>query len=107
VFESRWGQEFSILHVVHMDSGANPASYPMGTEGSSPGGTAAVSKAPAFGVLVSSDRTGDMYATTVSSCEIFSRGDRDGERTSGVMDYMITLTRRTVCFWCLVSGTLC
>jgi hypothetical protein len=36
-FESRWGQEFSLLHVVQTGSGAHPASYPMGTGGSFPG----------------------------------------------------------------------
>jgi hypothetical protein len=29
-FESRYGQEFSLLHVVQTGSGAQPASYPMG-----------------------------------------------------------------------------
>jgi hypothetical protein len=33
-FEFRWGQEFSLLHVVQTGSGAHPASYPMGTGGS-------------------------------------------------------------------------
>jgi hypothetical protein len=28
---------FSVLHSVHTGSGADPASYPMGTGGSSPG----------------------------------------------------------------------
>jgi hypothetical protein len=37
-FEYRWGQEFSLLHVVQTDSGAHPASYPTGTVGSLPGG---------------------------------------------------------------------
>jgi hypothetical protein len=32
--ESRWGQEFSLLHSVQIGSWANPASYPMGTGGS-------------------------------------------------------------------------
>jgi hypothetical protein len=32
-FESRWGQEFSLLHVVQTDSGAHPVSYPMSTWG--------------------------------------------------------------------------
>jgi hypothetical protein len=35
------GQEFSLLHVVQTGSEANPASYPMGTGGSFPGGKAA------------------------------------------------------------------
>jgi hypothetical protein len=35
------GQEFSLLHVVHPDCGAHPASYPMGTGGSFPGSKAA------------------------------------------------------------------
>jgi hypothetical protein len=30
-FESRYGQEFSLLHFVRTSSGAHPASYPMGT----------------------------------------------------------------------------
>jgi hypothetical protein len=30
-FESQWGQEFSLLHVVQTGSGAHPASYRMGT----------------------------------------------------------------------------
>jgi hypothetical protein len=32
-FESRWGQEFSLLHVVQTGSGDHPASYTMGTGG--------------------------------------------------------------------------
>jgi hypothetical protein len=36
-FESRWGQEFSLLHVVQTTSGAHPVSYPIGKGGSSPG----------------------------------------------------------------------
>jgi hypothetical protein len=40
-FESRQGQEFSLLHVVQAGSGAHPTSYPMGTRGSFPGGKAA------------------------------------------------------------------
>jgi hypothetical protein len=36
VFESRWCQEFSLLHVVHTGSGAHPASYKMGTGASFP-----------------------------------------------------------------------
>jgi hypothetical protein len=40
-FESRWGQEFSLLHVVHTGSGVQPTSYPMGIGGSFPGGKAA------------------------------------------------------------------
>jgi hypothetical protein len=35
------GQEFPLLYVVQTGSGAHPASYPMGTEGSFPGGKAA------------------------------------------------------------------
>jgi hypothetical protein len=38
-FKSRWGQDFS-LHIVHTSSGADPASYPMGTRGSFAGGEA-------------------------------------------------------------------
>jgi hypothetical protein len=34
-------QEFSLLHVVQTGSGAHPASYPMSTVGSFPGGKAA------------------------------------------------------------------
>jgi hypothetical protein len=40
-FEFPWGQEFSLLHVVQTGSGVHPASYPMGTGGSLPGGKAA------------------------------------------------------------------
>jgi hypothetical protein len=35
------GSEFSLLHVVQTGSGAHPASYPMGTGSSFPGGKAA------------------------------------------------------------------
>jgi hypothetical protein len=40
-FESWYGQEFSVLHVVHNGFGAHPASYPVGTGGCVPGGKAA------------------------------------------------------------------
>jgi hypothetical protein len=40
-FESRYGQEFSLLHVVQIGSGAHSASYPMDTEDLFPGGKAA------------------------------------------------------------------
>jgi hypothetical protein len=33
-FESRQGQEFSLLHVVQIGSGDHPASYPIGTRSS-------------------------------------------------------------------------
>jgi hypothetical protein len=33
-FESRWGQEFSLLQVVQTGSGVHSTSYPMGTGGS-------------------------------------------------------------------------
>jgi hypothetical protein len=36
-FESKWGQEFSLLHVVQTGSGAHPASHPMSTSYLSPG----------------------------------------------------------------------
>jgi hypothetical protein len=36
-FESREGQEFSLLHIVQTGSGVNPTSYTMGTVGSFPG----------------------------------------------------------------------
>jgi hypothetical protein len=36
-FESRSGQEISLLHVVQNASRAHPASYPVGTGGSFPG----------------------------------------------------------------------
>jgi hypothetical protein len=36
-FKSRWGQEFSLLHVVQIGSGVHPAFYPMGTGAHSPG----------------------------------------------------------------------
>jgi hypothetical protein len=35
------GSEFSLLHIVQTDSGAYPASHPMGTEDSFTGGKAA------------------------------------------------------------------
>jgi hypothetical protein len=35
-FESRWGQEISLLHVLQIDSGTHPASYPVGTGSSFP-----------------------------------------------------------------------
>jgi hypothetical protein len=35
------GQEFSLLHVIQIGSGAHPASYPMGIGSSFPGGKAA------------------------------------------------------------------
>jgi hypothetical protein len=34
------GSEFSLIHIVQTGSGAHPASYPMGTGGSFPGGKA-------------------------------------------------------------------
>jgi hypothetical protein len=37
-FEPRWGQEFSLLHVVETGTGVHPASYPVGTGNSFPGG---------------------------------------------------------------------
>jgi hypothetical protein len=40
-FESRWGQEFSLLRVVQTGSGVYSTSYPMCTGGSFPGGKAA------------------------------------------------------------------
>jgi hypothetical protein len=40
-FESQYGQEFSLLHIVQTRSGAHPASCPMGTGGSFPGCKAA------------------------------------------------------------------
>jgi hypothetical protein len=40
-FESRYGQEFSLLHVVQTGYGVHPASYPMGTRGSFSGGKTA------------------------------------------------------------------
>jgi hypothetical protein len=36
-FESRQGDEFSLLHIVHTGSGVHPTSYKMGTGGSFPG----------------------------------------------------------------------
>jgi hypothetical protein len=33
-FESRWGQEFSLLHVIQTGSGVHPTFYPLGTWGS-------------------------------------------------------------------------
>jgi hypothetical protein len=40
-FKCLYGQEYSLLHVVQIGSGAHPASYPMGTGNSFPGGKAA------------------------------------------------------------------
>jgi hypothetical protein len=40
-FESRWGQELSLLYVVQTGSGVHPASYLMGIGGSFTGGKAA------------------------------------------------------------------
>jgi hypothetical protein len=40
-FESRYGQEFSLLQIIQTSSGVHPTSYPMGTGGSFPGGKAA------------------------------------------------------------------
>jgi hypothetical protein len=40
-FESQYGQEFSLLHIVQTGSGVNSPSYSMGTEGSFHGGKAA------------------------------------------------------------------
>jgi hypothetical protein len=40
-FESRWGQEFSLLQIIQTGSEVPPTSYPMGTGGSFPGGKAA------------------------------------------------------------------
>jgi hypothetical protein len=39
-FESWWGQEFSLLHVVQTISEVHSTSYPMGTGSSFPGGKA-------------------------------------------------------------------
>jgi hypothetical protein len=36
-FESRWGKEFSLFHVVQTGSGVHPTSYSMCTGGSFPG----------------------------------------------------------------------
>jgi hypothetical protein len=36
-FESRWGHDFSLLHVVRTGFGAHPAAYPMGIGGCFPG----------------------------------------------------------------------
>jgi hypothetical protein len=41
VFESQWGQEFSLPQVVQTGSGVHPTSYPTGTGGSFSGGKAA------------------------------------------------------------------
>jgi hypothetical protein len=40
-FESRQGQELSLLHIVKTGFGANPTSRLMGTAGSFPGGKTA------------------------------------------------------------------
>jgi hypothetical protein len=39
-FESREGQEFSLLQIVQTGSEVHPTYYPMGTGGSFPGGKA-------------------------------------------------------------------
>jgi hypothetical protein len=39
-FESRYSQDFCLLHVVQTGSGVHPASYPVGTVGCFPGGKA-------------------------------------------------------------------
>jgi hypothetical protein len=39
-FESRWGQEFSLLYVVQTGSESHQSSYPVGTGGPFPGGKA-------------------------------------------------------------------
>jgi hypothetical protein len=36
-YESRWWQEFSLLHSIQTGSGAHPASYPISTGDLSPG----------------------------------------------------------------------
>jgi hypothetical protein len=40
-FESRWGQEFSLLQLIQTGPEVHPTSSPMGTGGSFPGGKAA------------------------------------------------------------------
>jgi hypothetical protein len=40
-FESRYGQEFSPLHIFQTGSAAHPASYPVDTGGFFPGDKAA------------------------------------------------------------------
>jgi hypothetical protein len=40
-FESRYGQEFSLLHFVHTGSGVHTTFHPMGSGDSFPGGKAA------------------------------------------------------------------
>jgi hypothetical protein len=40
-FNSQWGQEFPLLHVVQTESGTHPASYKMGAPGSFPRGKTA------------------------------------------------------------------
>jgi hypothetical protein len=37
-YESRWGQEFSLLHLIQIGPRVHPASYPMSNGGFSPGG---------------------------------------------------------------------
>jgi hypothetical protein len=37
-FESRWGQDFSLLRAIRTISEAHPTSYPLDTEGSFSGG---------------------------------------------------------------------
>jgi hypothetical protein len=40
-FESRQGQEFSLLHIIQTGSGVHPTSYPMGTRSFFPGSNVA------------------------------------------------------------------
>jgi hypothetical protein len=40
-FESRWGQDFSLLHVIQIGFGAHSTSYSVGTGGSFLGAKAA------------------------------------------------------------------
>jgi hypothetical protein len=40
-FNSRQGEDFSLLHSILFGSGEHPASYPMGIKGSFPGGKVA------------------------------------------------------------------
>jgi hypothetical protein len=40
-FESRYGQQFPLLHIVQTDLEDHPTSYPMDTGGSFPGSKAA------------------------------------------------------------------
>jgi hypothetical protein len=63
-FEYRWGQEFSVLHVIQTGSGAHPASYQMGIGDSFPGSKAAGGEANHSLQLVPRSRKCGTYTST-------------------------------------------